>query len=70
MLYAILSAKVSHRNLWCHGVTEKVFPTFDVVSHEGVKILTANIFESEPMPTPWKSLDMTPLLPSCKLGQN
>ena len=34
------------------------------------KFLTANIFESGPMPTPWKSLDRTPLLPSCKLGQN
>ena len=32
--------------------------------------LTANIFESGPMPTPWKSLDRTPLLSSSKLGQN
>ena len=30
--------------------------------------LAANIFESGPMPTPWKILDGTPLLPSCKLG--
>ena len=33
-------------------------------------IITANIFESGQMPTPWKSLDRMPLLPSCKLGQN
>ena len=32
--------------------------------------LTANIFESGPMLTPWKSLHRTPLPPSCKLGQN
>ena len=30
--------------------------------------LTANIFESGPMLTPWKFLDRPPLLPSCKLG--
>ena len=30
--------------------------------------LTANIFESGPMPTPWKFLAGLPLLPSCKLG--
>ena len=31
-------------------------------------ILTANIFESEPMPTPWKFLaGGPPLLPKCKL---
>ena len=30
--------------------------------------LTANIFESGPMPTPGKILDRPPLLPSCKLG--
>ena len=28
--------------------------------------LAANIFESGPMPTPWKFLDRPPLLPSCK----
>ena len=33
-----------------------------------VCILTANIFESGPMPTPWNFLDRPPLLPSCKLG--
>ena len=27
--------------------------------------LTANIFESEPMPTPWKFLDSLPVIPSC-----
>ena len=32
------------------------------------KYLTANIFESGPMPTPWKFLNRPPLLPSCKLG--
>ena len=31
-------------------------------------LLTANIFESRPMPTPWKFSDGSPLLPSCKLG--
>ena len=35
---------------------------------QGNNILTANIFESGPMPTPWKFLDRPPLLPSCKLG--
>ena len=30
--------------------------------------LTANIFESGPMLTPWNFLDRPPLLPSCKLG--
>ena len=35
---------------------------------EGGLILTANIFESGPMPTPWKILAGPPLLPSCKLG--
>ena len=30
--------------------------------------LTATIFESGPMPAPWKTLPGTPLLPSCKLG--
>ena len=30
-------------------------------------LLTANIFESGPMPTPWKFLDRPPLLPSYKL---
>ena len=30
--------------------------------------LTANIFESGPMPTPWKFLDGLLLLPSCELG--
>jgi hypothetical protein len=32
--------------------------------------LTANIFESGPMPTPQKFLAGPPLLLSCKLGQN
>ena len=32
-----------------------------------VKLLTANIFKSGPMPTTWKFLDWPPLLPSCKL---
>ena len=32
------------------------------------KYLTANIFESGPMPTSWKFLNRPPLLPSCKLG--
>ena len=27
--------------------------------------LTANIFESGPMPTPWKFLDSSPVIPSC-----
>ena len=27
--------------------------------------LTANIFESGPMPTPWKFLDSPPVIPSC-----
>ena len=27
--------------------------------------LTANIFESGPMPTPWKFLDSLPVIPSC-----
>ena len=27
--------------------------------------LTANIFESGPMPTPWKFLDSLPAIPSC-----
>ena len=31
-------------------------------------ILTANIFESGPMTTPWKLLAGLPLLPNCKLG--
>ena len=31
-------------------------------------VLTANNFESGPMPTPWNFLDGPPLLPSCKLG--
>ena len=31
-------------------------------------VLTANIFESGPMPTSWKFLDGPLLLPSCKLG--
>ena len=35
-----------------------------------VVILTANIFESGPMPTPSKFLAGLSLLPSCKLGQN
>ena len=30
--------------------------------------LTANIFESGPMPTSWKFLNSPPLLPSCELG--
>ena len=30
--------------------------------------LTANIFESGPIPTPWKFLAGPPLLPSCKSG--
>ena len=30
--------------------------------------LTANIFESGPMPTPWKFLAGPPLLPGCKWG--
>ena len=30
--------------------------------------LTANIFESGPMPTPWIFLAGSPLLPSSKLG--
>ena len=30
--------------------------------------LTANIFETGAMPTPWKFLDRAPLLPSWKLG--
>ena len=29
---------------------------------------TANNFESGPMPTPWKFLEMRLLLPNCKLG--
>ena len=29
------------------------------------EILTANIFESGPMPTPWKILDSLPVIPSC-----
>ena len=33
-----------------------------------VHILTANIFESGPMPTPNKFFDGLSLLPSCKLG--
>ena len=44
-------------------------PFFRVLSQRK-NLLTANIFESGPMPTPWKSLDRTPLLPSCKSGQN
>ena len=28
-------------------------------------VLTANIFESGPMPTPWKFLDSLPVIPSC-----
>ena len=32
--------------------------------------LTANIFESGPMPTPWKFLDSPKVIPSCYLGQN
>ena len=28
-------------------------------------LLTANIFESGPMPTPWKILDSSPVIPSC-----
>ena len=30
-----------------------------------IRILTANIFESGPMPTPWKYLDSLPVIPSC-----
>ena len=33
-------------------------------------LLTANIFEIGPMPTPWKFLDSLPVIPSCYLGQN
>ena len=35
---------------------------------KGKKYLTANIFESGPMPTPWKFLDRPPLLPCWKLS--
>ena len=31
-------------------------------------LLTANFFESGPMPNPWNFLDRLPLLPSCKFG--
>ena len=30
----------------------------------------ANIFESGSRVTPWKGSDKSPLIPSCKLGQN
>ena len=33
-----------------------------------ILLLTANIFESGPIPTPWKFLVGLPLLSSCKLG--
>ena len=33
-----------------------------------ITLLTANIFESGPMPTTWKFLARPPILPSCKLG--
>ena len=33
-------------------------------------LLTANIFESGPMPTPWKFLESLKVIPSCYLGQN
>ena len=32
--------------------------------------LTANIFESGPMPTTWKFLAGLPVIPNCLLGQN
>ena len=31
------------------------------------KLLTANTFESEPMPAPWQ---LAAVIPSCLLGQN
>ena len=33
-------------------------------------LLTANIFESGPMLTPWKFLDSLKVIPNCYLGQN
>ena len=33
-------------------------------------LVTANISECGPMPTPWKILDSLPVIPSCLLGQN
>ena len=47
---------------WIRNITSYLFDYFTIVSSTAQtdkKVLTANIFESGPMPTPWKSLDRT-----------
>ena len=52
---------------WSMAICEMIFEFTDWLFLKLLanKILTANIFESGPMPTPWKFLDSLPVIPSC-----
>ena len=56
--------KKSHFKVYMLLFWDWVLETFCICQHH-CTALTANIFESGPMPTPWKSLDSSKVIPSC-----